>query len=73
MRSLLATYDFSVFSFVCVIEYRASIRYITPNILKDEYKFSESGAYYAPAEGDLNSLRQFIRNLPQVGLFFFCC
>ena len=40
-------------------------RYITPEILSDDYKFSESGKYFAPPVGDLNSVRQYIRSLPQ--------
>ena len=38
--------------------------YYTPEILKDEYKFSISGIYYAPPETVLAGYLEFIRNFP---------
>ena len=38
--------------------------FYTDQILKDDYKFSESGTYYAPAEGNLENYREYIRQLP---------
>jgi len=35
-----------------------------PDILKDEYRFSSSGTYYAPAYTDLKGYIDYIRNLP---------
>jgi len=35
-----------------------------PDILKDEYKFSPSGKYYAPPFADLGSYVDYIRSLP---------
>lgn len=39
-------------------------KYYTKEILEDGYKFSPSGIYYAPCDGDLNSFRNYIDNLP---------
>ena len=38
--------------------------YITPRILDDDYRFSESGVYYAPPEGSLESYKKYIASLP---------
>jgi dynein heavy chain len=38
--------------------------FVTPNILEDGYKFSPSGIYYAPAEGDLESVKSYVSTLP---------
>ena len=38
--------------------------FITPDILNDEYRFSESGRYYAPVEGSYDSYVKYIRGLP---------
>ncbi|EER06065.1 dynein heavy chain, putative [Perkinsus marinus ATCC 50983] len=38
--------------------------YYTERILKDEYKFSISGTYFAPKEGTLSSYMEYIRGLP---------
>merc|ERR1711871_703994 len=38
--------------------------FYTENILDDEYRFSSSGLFYAPAEGDHGSYMEFIRELP---------
>ena len=37
-----------------------------PGVLRDDYKFSESGTYFAPPEGSIDDHRTFLRNLPQV-------
>ncbi|EAS04067.1 axonemal dynein heavy chain (macronuclear) [Tetrahymena thermophila SB210] len=39
--------------------------FYTEDILQDDYKFSESGIYYAPADGDLNSYKEYIQELPR--------
>ena len=39
-------------------------KFFDPRLLQDDYKFSESGKYYAPPEGDLESVRQYVRSLP---------
>ncbi|KAI8907759.1 dynein heavy chain and region D6 of dynein motor-domain-containing protein [Powellomyces hirtus] len=39
-------------------------RFYTPSILDDSYKFSPSGVYYAPPDGDLSSFRAYIDKLP---------
>merc|ERR1711968_420867 len=39
-------------------------QYYTEKILDDDYKFSMSGTYYAPPEGDLNSMIEYTRTLP---------
>jgi dynein heavy chain, axonemal len=38
--------------------------FYTPEVLKDEYRFSKSGIFYAPPEGDHASYLMFIRQLP---------
>jgi dynein heavy chain, axonemal len=38
--------------------------YINPNILEDTYKFSESGKYFAPPNGDLEDYIDYIKTLP---------
>ncbi len=38
--------------------------FYTEKILKDDYKFSKSGIYFAPVEGNLESYRQYIKDLP---------
>jgi len=38
--------------------------YYTPEVLKEEYKFSVSGLYYSPPEGPLSSYLEFIKALP---------
>ncbi|KAF4658988.1 hypothetical protein FOL47_007767, partial [Perkinsus chesapeaki] len=38
--------------------------YYTERILKEEYKFSISGIYFAPKEGTLSSYMEYIRELP---------
>jgi len=48
---------------------RRAITYIlsdfyTPEILKDTYRFSESGKYYAPPESELQGYIDFIKELP---------
>lgn len=34
--------------------------FYTDRVLDDEYRFSESGVYYAPAEGNLHSYVEYI-------------
>lgn len=38
--------------------------FYTENILDDNYKFSESGIYFAPQEGNLASYKEYINTLP---------
>lgn len=38
--------------------------YMIPDILKDGYKFSASGTYYAPTIGPLSSVLQYFESLP---------
>ena len=38
--------------------------FYTPDILDDDYKFSPSGIYYSPKPGELDSFREYIRELP---------
>ncbi|KAJ3183889.1 Dynein heavy chain 6, axonemal [Geranomyces variabilis] len=39
-------------------------RFYTPSILDDSYKFSPSGVYYAPPDGELATFRAYIDQLP---------
>ena len=39
-------------------------KYYLERVLDDEYRFTPSGVYYAPEEGDLTSFRQYINDLP---------
>lgn len=39
-------------------------RFYNPMILDDSYKFSPSGIYYAPPDGDISSFRTYIDSLP---------
>ncbi|EKX31472.1 hypothetical protein GUITHDRAFT_83101 [Guillardia theta CCMP2712] len=38
----------------------------TPRVLDEDYKFSESGIYFAPPDGTVEDHKQFLRNLPLV-------
>ena len=38
--------------------------FYTPKALEDDYKFSPSGNYYAPEEGDIEHYKNFIQELP---------
>jgi dynein heavy chain len=38
--------------------------FYTPEILKDDYRLSESGVYFAPPSGPLSSYIEYIGNLP---------
>jgi dynein heavy chain len=40
------------------------LRYFCPEVLEDRYRFSESGAYHAPAEGELAAVRAYVDSLP---------
>ena len=40
--------------------------YITPQILDDSYRFSESGTYHAPKEGALSLVTDYFHQLPPV-------
>ena len=40
--------------------------YYNPEILNEGYKFSESGTYYAPPIGSLDSYKQYIDDLPLI-------
>ena len=39
-------------------------QYFTERIFSEDYKFSASGTYYCPADGDLETCRHYIRTLP---------
>ena len=39
-------------------------RFYSPSILDDNFKFSPSGIYFAPPDGDLNSFKMYIDSLP---------
>lgn len=39
--------------------------FYTKEILQADYKFSESGTYFAPDEGDLNFYKNYIQELPR--------
>ncbi|KAJ3093097.1 Dynein heavy chain 6, axonemal [Quaeritorhiza haematococci] len=39
-------------------------KYYTPKILEDAYRFSPSGVYYAPSDGEIASFRTYIDSLP---------
>ncbi|KAJ3192063.1 Dynein heavy chain 6, axonemal [Irineochytrium annulatum] len=39
-------------------------RFYTPQILDDAYRFSASGVYFAPPDGDIGSFRYYIESLP---------
>ena len=39
-------------------------KYFSPHILNDDYNFSESGIYYAPKVGSLQSVRDYVAGLP---------
>ena len=39
-------------------------KYYLPDILDDSYRFTPSGTYYAPPEGDLFSFRDYLEQLP---------
>ena len=39
-------------------------KYYLERVLDDEYRFTPSGTYYAPPEGDLKSYRDYINDLP---------
>lgn len=41
-------------------------RFFTTAILQDEYKFSSSGSYYAPADTDLAGYRSYVSKLPDI-------
>ena len=43
-------------------------KYFRPDILGDDYRFSTSGKYYAPAEGTLQDLNDYLGTLPTVRL-----
>jgi dynein heavy chain len=39
-------------------------KYYTPSVLDDSYKFSESGLYFSPAVGPLDSFKEYVNSLP---------
>lgn len=39
-------------------------RYVTPDIFKDDYKFSSSGVYYIPKVTELSQFVNYIEGLP---------
>jgi dynein heavy chain len=41
-------------------------KYSNIDILEDGFKFSESGIYYAPTNGTVDSYLEYIENLPLV-------
>lgn len=38
--------------------------YCCPDALKDDYRFSPSGIYYAPSDGKIEVYRDYIENFP---------
>ncbi len=38
--------------------------YLVPEILNDQYRFSRSGNYFAPPEGSLQSVTEYLEKLP---------
>lgn len=38
--------------------------YYSPDIMDDSYRFSSSGIYRSPEEGSLQSVRQYVEDLP---------
>jgi dynein heavy chain len=46
----------------CILNVLAD--FYTPQICDDEYKFSPSGTYYAPAAGSMEDFRNYVRDLP---------
>jgi len=42
------------------------VKYFSPELLDDGYKFSQSGHYFAPPEGTLGELRDYIETLPLI-------
>jgi dynein heavy chain len=38
--------------------------FYNPAIIKDDYRFSPSGTYYAPPAGTLENMREYVRSLP---------
>lgn len=40
------------------------MKYFNSDVIGDTYKFSVSGVYYAPAEGNINSVKDYITSLP---------
>jgi len=38
--------------------------FCSPESLRDDYKFSPSGIYYAPADGDIDVYRDYIDSFP---------
>ncbi len=40
--------------------------YMVPDILKDGYKFSKSGTYFAPKPGTLVAINQYFDSLPSM-------
>ena len=41
-------------------------KYYSPDVLEDGYKFSDSGDYYAPTHGDIDTYRAYIDDLPLI-------
>lgn len=39
-------------------------KYYNPQIIEDGYRFSPSGVYYAPPDGDIGSIRSYVEGLP---------
>ena len=39
-------------------------KYFDPRLLDDSYTFTDNGAYYAPAVGDIATTREYVRQLP---------
>ena len=39
-------------------------KYLVPELLEDSFKFTEDGVYFAPPDGDLESVIDYVKNLP---------
>jgi len=47
---------------ICLI--RSLMKYCSPDALRDGYKFSGSGLYYAPSDGNIDTYRDYIETFP---------
>jgi len=50
----------------CNLLFLSAIFYNEQIVASDDYRFSQSGVYYAPPEGPCDSYLVYIRSLPQL-------